>query len=152
MLSDFLSQLWRLTPRGLRRLGVRLVHTRFTATAGGIVLDRDNRVLLLKHRYRAGSGWGIPGGFIKRGEQPMEALKRELREEVALEVEDVKIVYARSFRQLRQIEILFLCRAIGDAQPQSAEVIEAQWFARENLPSGLPDDQKTILAEIFQPQ
>jgi 8-oxo-dGTP diphosphatase len=131
---------------------MRLLHTHFTATAGGIVLNGDGRVLLLKHRYRTGSGWGIPGGFIERGEQPVEALKRELREEVGLEISDEQIVYARSFPHLRQIEILFLCRAASEAQPQSAEVIEAEWFACENLPAGLPDDQRALLSKILEQQ
>ena len=128
---------------------MRLVHTRFTATAGAIVFDANNQVLLLKHRYRSGSGWGIPGGFIERKEQPIDALRRELLEEVGLEITDVKIVHARSFTQLQQIEILFVCRAAGEPQPQSAEVLEAEWFKRDNLPDGLPRDQRAILDRIF---
>ena len=149
MFSDFLSKLWRLAPRPLKRLSMRLVHARFTATAGAIVLNSENRVLLLKHRYRSGSGWGIPGGFIERDEQPIEALRRELLEEVGLAISDVKIVHARSFTHLQQIEILFVCHATGEVHPQSNEVLEAQWFSCDELPPGLPEDQKRLLGKIF---
>lgn len=150
MFNDLLSRLWQLTPRAFRRFSVRLVHTRFTATAGAIVSDADNRVLLLKHRYRGGSGWGIPGGFIERNEQPAAAVQRELREEVGLEVTNVKIVHARSFPHLRQVEIVFTCRAAGNARPRSGEVIEAEWFSVDGLPAGLPKDQKSLILEILR--
>src|SRR2546421_3970331 len=87
---------WRRAPRALRRWGVWLWEPRFTVTAGACVLDREGRVLLLKHAFRAGSGWGLPGGFIEQGEQPEEALRRELREEVGLEIEDACIAFVRT--------------------------------------------------------
>jgi ADP-ribose pyrophosphatase YjhB (NUDIX family) len=149
MWSDFLSRIWQLAPRSFRRFSVRLVHTRFTATAGAIVLDVDDRVLLLKHRYRSGSGWGIPGGFMERREQPVEALQRELREEVGLEISDVKIVHVRSFPHLKQVEMIFICRAAGKAEPKSGEVIEAEWFSLENLPTGLPQDQQKLIRSVL---
>ena len=88
MLKKLLGALWLRAPKSLRRWGVRLVEPRFTVTAGAVVQDEEGRVLLLHHRYRAGSGWGIPGGFLEKGEQPEEALRRELREEVGLEVDN----------------------------------------------------------------
>lgn len=149
MLSDLLSTLWQLAPRSLKRFSVRLVHTRFTATAGALVFDDHNRVLLLKHRYRSGSGWGIPGGFIKRNEQPVDAVQRELEEEVGLEISDLRIIHARSFPHLRQVEILFTARAAGKAKPRSGEVIEAGWFALDALPEGLPQDQAKLIALLI---
>ena len=68
---------------------MRLSHPRFAVTAGAIITDDSGRVLLLKHRFRPGTGWGMPGGFMEEGEQPEEALRRELREEIGLEVEEV---------------------------------------------------------------
>lgn len=149
MLSDVFARVWRLAPRALKRWSMRLIHTRFTVTAGAIVLDTEDRVLLLKHRFRAGSGWGIPGGFINAGEQPEGALKRELREEVGLEVDHAKVIAARSFTHARQIEILFLCRSNGKVRPQSTEIEKADWFSVDELPAGLPRDQKRLLRDIL---
>jgi 8-oxo-dGTP diphosphatase len=140
-------------PRSLRRWSMRLLHTRFTVTAGGIVVDSRGRVLLLKHRFRGGSGWGIPGGFIEANEQAHEAIKRELLEEVGLEVEVVRILKARTFEHARQIEILFLCRTNDGSQlgktktvePQSPEIKTADWFSLDGLPEGLPNEQKLLL-------
>jgi 8-oxo-dGTP diphosphatase len=145
MLNDLLARLWSFTPKKLRRLSMRIVHTRFTVTAGAVVVDDHGRVLLLKHRFRGGSGWGIPGGFVEVGEQPHDAVKRELCEEVGLNVTDVQIIAARGFSHIKQVEILFKCRAQGDADPRSGEIKTAEWFSLDSLPDGLPKDQARLL-------
>lgn len=124
---------------------MRLVHTRFTVTAGAVVIDDQGRVLLLEHRFRGGTGWGIPGGFIEAGEQPHEAIARELCEEVGLEVSDIEIIGSRGFAHLKQIEILFKCRSAGSADPRSGEIRKAQWFSLADLPPGVPRDQLELL-------
>lgn len=124
---------------------MRLTHTRFTVTAGAIIFNDAEEVLLLKHRFRAGSGWGLPGGFLERGEQPAEALRRELREELALELDGVEIFAARSFKKPKQVEVLFLCRANGEVRPQTMEVERAEWFSLDSLPDGLPRDQRRLV-------
>lgn len=124
---------------------MRVTHARFTVTAGAIIFNDAGKVLLLKHRFRAGSGWGLPGGFLEAGEQPLEALKRELREEIGVEVETAEIFTARSFRKPRQVEVLFRCRITGAAKPRTMEVERAQWFSIHSLPDGLPRDQRLLV-------
>jgi len=121
---------------------MRITHAHFTVTAGAVIFNEQKQVLLLKHRFRSGSGWGLPGGFLERGEQPIDALRRELREEIALEVEDVEVFAARSFRKPKQVEVLFRCRANAEVKPQAMEVERAEWFSIDSLPEGLPRDQR----------
>src|SRR6185369_1191909 len=108
--QNLISRVWRKLPARMRRCTMRLAHTRFTVTAGAVIFNDKREVLLLKHRFRAGSGWGLPGGFMEQGEQPIEALRRELREEIGLEVDDVEVFAARSFRKPKQVEVLFRAR------------------------------------------
>jgi len=126
---------------------MRLVHTRFTVTAGALVFNQSGQILLLKHRFRAGSGWGLPGGFINAGEQPIDALRRELREELGLEIQDVEIFTARSFRKPKQVEVLFRGSADGSITPRTMEVERAEWFSLEALPDGLPRDQRSLVEQ-----
>ncbi|HEV8187330.1 MAG TPA: NUDIX domain-containing protein [Pyrinomonadaceae bacterium] len=137
----------------MRRLSMRFTHTRFTVTAGAVIFNDQKQVLLLKHRFRAGSGWGLPGGFLERGEQPIEALRRELREEIGLELEDVEIFASRSFEKPKQIEILFRARgkvSEANVKPLTMEVERAEWFSIESLPEGLPRDQRVYVERAAQ--
>ena len=145
MLTKFLGAIWRHLPGALRRRMVRLGQRRFTVTAGAFIFDDNSRILLLEHVFRPDSGWGIPGGFLGKGEQPEAALRRELREEVALEVSDVKFLFARTLPQPRQVEIYFLCKPESVPSPSSFEIIKAEWFAMDTLPSELSRDQRTLI-------
>jgi mutator protein MutT len=125
---------------------MRLTQERFTVTAGAIIFNDAGEVLLLKHRFRAGSGWGIPGGFLEAGEHPEAAVRRELREEVGLELEHVEIFTARTFRKPRQVEILFRARvSVVAVSSQTMEVERAGWFSLNSLPNGLPKDQRDLI-------
>ena len=56
------------------------------ASVGAIVL-RDNEVLLVRHTYGRAAGKLLnPSGFIRQGEMPYEALKREVLEETGIEI------------------------------------------------------------------
>lgn len=145
MLKGFLGSLFRFTPPALRRLFSRATNARFSATAGAVVIDEQGRLLLLKHVFRSGSGWGIPGGFIHAGEQPEEAVRRELREEVGLELEHTEIAFIRTLKSIQQIEIIFCCRPRGEALPQSVEVERAAWFPLQALPEALSEDQRRLI-------
>jgi mutator protein MutT len=134
----------------MRRWTMRLAHTRFTVTAGAVIFNDKREVLLLKHRFRAGSGWGLPGGFMEHGEQPVDALRRELREEIGLEVDDVEIFAARSFKKPKQVEVLFRASANALVKPQNMEVERAEWFALDSLPEGLPRDQRVYIERAAQ--
>jgi len=137
--------MWRALPPRVRRWSMRATQTRFTVTAGALVFNDRGQVLLLKHRFRAGSGWGIPGGFLEATEHPEQALRRELREEIGLEVWEVEIFTARTFKRPRQVEILFRCRASGAVKPKTIEIEQAEWFSLESLPAGLPNDQRLLI-------
>ena len=144
-LQNLISKIWRKLPARLRRWTMRVAHPRFTVTAGAVVFNQNGEVLLLKHRFRPGSGWGLPGGFIEKAEQPIDALRRELREEIGLEVQVVEIFAVRSFAKPQQVEVLFRCRSNGTLKPQTIEVERADWFSIANLPDGLPRDQRLFI-------
>jgi len=145
VLQRLIGKVWRALPPRVRRWSMRATQTRFTVTAGAIIFNDSGEVLLLKHRFRAGSGWGIPGGFLELDEQPEQALRRELHEEIGLDVHHVEIFTARSFKKPRQVEILFRCRANAQVKSQTIEVEHAEWFSPQNLPAGLPKDQRLLI-------
>jgi len=149
MLKRLLGALWRRMPVRVRRWGVRLLEPRFTVTAGAVVTDERGRVLLLEHFFRAGSGWGIPGGFMEKGEQPEEALRRELREEIGLELESAEIAFVRTLDGPQQVEIIFRCHARGRLGRRNSEIKSADWYALDQLPPALSRDQREIIGRAL---
>ena len=145
MLASLLGSIFRHLPGPVRRRVVRLGQKRFTVTAGAFVFDDQGRILLLEHEFRADSRWGIPGGFLDAGEQPHEALRRELREEVSLEVTNVELYFARALKRPRQVELYFACTATNQPTPSSFEIRKAEWFDLNELPDELSNDQKKII-------
>ena len=151
MWKKLLGTVWRGAPRSVRRWSVWLVEPRFTVTAGAVIEDERGRVLLLNHVFRKGSGWGIPGGFLSSGEQPEEALRRELREEAGLELEAAEVVFARTHRRPQQVEIIYRCRArAGEEQAQSVEIKSACWFDLDQLPPELNGDQRWLIRRALE--
>lgn len=125
-------------PRWLRILVVRTVSPTYTVGAMCCIEDGEGRVLLVRQPYRA--GWGMPGGFLKRGETPEACAVREVREEVGLEVELVGPPQLVIDERARGVEAVFRARAVraGDLAhvgPVSAELIETGWFPHDGLPA-----------------
>jgi 8-oxo-dGTP diphosphatase len=145
VLGEVFIEIWRRLPKRVRRWGVLLAEARFTVTTGAVITDAQGHVLLLQHRFRPGSGWGIPGGFLQPGEQPETGLRRELREEVGLEVEQAEVAFIRTLEGYQQVEIIFRCRVLGDAVPRALEVRQAIWFALPELPDELSSDQRALI-------
>jgi 8-oxo-dGTP diphosphatase len=140
-----LGALWKRTPGSVRRRVVRFGQRRFTVTAGAFIFDDQGRILLLEHVFRPDSGWGIPGGFIGKGEQPEAALRRELREEIGLEVSDVELLFVRALPRPKQIEMYFRAKPMGPAVPCSFEIKRADWFPIDKLNCDLSRDQRQII-------
>ncbi len=149
MLKKIVGIIWRKTPSLVRRKFVRVTQDKFTVSAGAVISDKDGRILLLNHVFRTASGWGIPGGFIKHNEQPIEALKRELCEETGLELNNVKLIAARTAN--KHIEMIFRAEADGEVTAKNFEIKNAGWFEITDMPKEMDEMQKinirTILAQ-----
>jgi 8-oxo-dGTP diphosphatase len=145
LLRRTVASLWRRAPKWARRFGALLTESRFTVTVGAVVVDSRKRVLLLHHRFRPGSGWGVPGGFMRPREQPEESLRRELLEEIGLEVEIAGVAFIRALQNYRQVEMIFRCAPKGIPIPRSVEITRAEWFDLNSLPDGLSADQRGLI-------
>lgn len=58
-----------------------------------IVLDKDNRILMVKHEHPERTVWMVPGGGIEESENSAQAAVREVLEETGLEVETRGLIW-----------------------------------------------------------
>ncbi len=147
MFRGLVKKVWKTLPPWGRRRIILLTQQRFTASGAAVIFNDERQVLLLNHVLRPRSGWGMPGGFLDRGEQPSEGIRRELREETGIELIDLRNIRVRTIGS--HIEFIFSAKASGDPKFISREIIEWKWFQPDDLPKGLPGSQRLIIEKVF---
>jgi ADP-ribose pyrophosphatase YjhB (NUDIX family) len=126
----------------LLRLAAWISRGPFTAGSCALVLRGTGEILLVQNRGRGGA-WGLPGGFWKRKEAPIDALRRELAEEIGLEGE-YAIVPIDQYKQdiAPHLDFLYTVEVGLDFEPQRKdrkEVRRINWFSLQDLPPLLPE-------------
>jgi len=124
-------------------------HRRPIPTVGAVIFDKRGEVLMLRTHKWSGL-WGIPGGKIQFGETSEEALRRELKEETSLDIEDVRFVLVQDcihspefYRDEHFLLLNYVCRATGtDAVQLNDEAVEFRWLPLEEA-FKLPLNQPT---------
>ena len=141
--------LHRLLPAPLHVAGLRLAHAvrlRWWRIAGRavrgcrvLVLDSEERVLLIRHSYGS-SHWMLPGGGLSAGEDPVAGGHRELAEEVAIRL-TASVLLGRT-DDPRSVHETHLVAGWSDDQPvpDGREIVAAAFFALHDLPSPMPEE------------
>ena len=102
----------------------------------GALFDASGRVLIAQRppgKHMAG-GWEFPGGKVEQGEEPFAALKRELHEELGIDVHDAAplIAYEHQYPHRRVLlDLWVVTRYSGEPQPLDAPAL--QWVAVDEL-------------------
>lgn len=159
--------MFRRIPVFLRVYVVRALTPSFHVGAICVIERNDGALLLVRQSYRRREAWGFPGGLLKRGEEPSVAVRREVGEELGVEltVEEPPTVVIEP--RLRRVDVIYRGRLAdprdlavsgagagsgsGDAlaapEPRSPEVAEVRWFPANALPILLPE-AATALVEL----
>jgi 8-oxo-dGTP diphosphatase len=146
MWKNLIRKVWQGTPRRWRMRVIRITQKKFTVSVVAVVFNEEGKILLLDHLFRPGASWALPGGFIEIGEQPEPAIKREIFEETALEIKNVKLLLVRTIN--RHVEILFRAEASGEPRLNAHEIEAAGWFSLDEMPE-ISNVQRQIIRKVL---
>jgi mutator protein MutT len=126
---------------------------------GALIVNDKNEVLLLKRtsktRNKAGF-WMQPGGGVEFGEKVEDAVKREIKEELDIDIELIKFLcfteeimkdenqHWISFNYLAKI----IGRKVKNLEPDKHE--EIKWFSLDNLPEKLAQNTTDSIREYLK--
>lgn len=134
-MKTFLAKLWKALrlPVGFQLLVMRFFQDQFLIGVTGIIFNDKNEVLLFKHVYRP-HAWSLPGGYLKSGEHPREALEREIKEESGLTVSVDESLKTRTDRDTARLDMCYTGVLIGGDFKPTHEVSEYGFFSQDQFP------------------
>ena len=117
-----------------------------------VIVEVDGGIALIRRRNPP-PGWAIPGGFIDYGERAEVAARREMREELGVDVELVALlgVYSDPARDPRGHTVSTVYVGRASATPHAGDdAADVRVFRRETLPAPLAFDHARILEDYFR--
>jgi ADP-ribose pyrophosphatase YjhB (NUDIX family) len=118
------------------------------------IIIEDNKVLLVRHEKNGRSYWLLPGGGVDFGESLHEALVRELREEVEVDIEPGPLVLANDTlppdRHRHIVHLCFMAKITAGTPTRGSDprVVEVAYVPLKDLPklTLFPNIGEAILA------
>ncbi|MDM8550230.1 NAD(+) diphosphatase [Desulfobacterales bacterium HSG2] len=99
-----------------------------------VAIVKDHQILLARTN-RSPTKKGLIAGYVEAGETLEECVRREVREEVGIEVRNIRYFGSQSWPFPSSLMIAFTAEyASGEIRIDKSEIIDADWFAAENLP------------------
>ena len=133
---------WRLLPGWAQAMAFRLGAPKVSMGAVAVIVDLRGRILLAHHPYRR-RPWGLPGGLVGRREQPVEAVARELREELGVAAAVGPLLYAETCLPGRHLTLYYLATIDGLPREDGVEI--------DAFRSATPDEALALLGEEAAP-
>lgn len=137
-------------PKGIQLFVMRFFQDQFLVGVTGIIFNDKKEILLFKHTYRS-HAWALPGGYLKSGEHPREALEREIKEESGFVVSIDESLKTRTDRDSARLDMCYIGILIGGDFTPTHEVSEYGFFTQDKLPL-LRKNQVFLIDEALKQQ
>lgn len=130
------------------KLVVRVIAPTHRVGAVVAVFDDAGRVLLVEHVFRTDYSWGLPGGWINRHEAPIDAVTRELHEELALDIDVRQLLSAARIpattmaNHPSHLGLAYYARLTGGGVVPSGEVLSTRWADPDRIDEELAPFQR----------
>lgn len=126
--------------------GARWRMVRNAPCAAVVIGDGAGRVLLSQRAREPFAGlWEVPGGFVELGEHPADAARREVAEELGIEVHLTGLIgeYVAESGQSGWLQItVYAGTATGEPHPDPDEVTDWRWCRPEQVPQVMAGDHR----------
>jgi ADP-ribose pyrophosphatase YjhB (NUDIX family) len=102
-------------------------------------IEKDKKYLLVN--CAKFNDWRVPGGRIEPQEKAEDALKREIKEELNVEIDNIKFLgYGQDFREVKKddsflsrIVLYFKCKTNNEIKPDRNEIIQFEWLSIDEI-------------------
>jgi 8-oxo-dGTP diphosphatase len=124
-------------------------------TRPSAIILADNKLLTLKYNYNDNLLYAIPGGNLEFGEKLEVALKRELEEEIGLEIEVQNLLFLAEVHQQNKdtLHCVFTAKVVSGTpqlNPNETTALEICWLPIETIENyNLYPNIKTQIKEHF---
>lgn len=124
--------------------------------AGAIIYNKEGKILLQK---RSDNGqWGNPGGAMELGETVLETLRREIKEETSLEIENPEffaiysgesehIIYPNK-DEVYCINVIYTVKHYTGFLKKDEESEELKFFSLDEIPEYITPTLRNILKDL----
>jgi len=121
----------------------------FTVIILAIIFDPKNRKILIGKRendpYVKELSWIFPGGRLTPEETEEQTIKRKVKEETGLEVENLGTVFSRVFPEKKDFFLIYnLCELTGGKEKPGEDIKELKWVS--------PDELQSYFTTSFDPK
>jgi ADP-ribose pyrophosphatase YjhB (NUDIX family) len=110
-------------------------------TVGALCEDELGRLMLVRRGIEPRKGkWDTPGGFLEEGEEPLDGLRRELREETGLEIEPDEFfgalvdLYGDGPEAQYVLSLNWTAHVVSGEPAPADDISEIRWFGADELP------------------
>ena len=125
------------SPDELARLCPRCGRLEFPRIAPAVIVlitDGEDRALLAHNKKFKNKVYSLIAGFVEAGESLEAAARREIKEELGIDIEDLRYVKSQDWPFPNSLMIGFTARySGGEIKPDGKEIIDARWFTRETI-------------------
>jgi ADP-ribose pyrophosphatase YjhB (NUDIX family) len=143
-MKKILLRIWRMLPGWMQYLASLLIRPRYQVAVGALIFNPQGQLLLCEHTYRRLHPWGLPGGDLKFGEDPVDGIRRELLEETGLTVDDARLLLVENSTSIRHLSLTYLCTGARGTFIPNDEVSAIRYFDPGDLPDFFEEQGITI--------
>ncbi|MDE6407296.1 MAG: NUDIX domain-containing protein [Anaeroplasmataceae bacterium] len=144
----------------IMNLRKKIGHETIIMPCACVIIGDGTGNILLQQRRDDGK-WGHHGGAIEVDENTLDAAKREIKEELNLELDEVEFLGVYSGKKYHHIypngdevsciDIVYVCHKYhGDLNNTDGEVRQAKWFNKDTIPTNLSDNPKDAIRDYFK--